>query len=59
MGPARADGWAGVDAGWAFGLDPGRKVLFFFKFIFNAKTILEKSRNCLKARKIIRKSQKF
>jgi hypothetical protein len=29
MGPAQADGWAGVDAGRAFGLGPGRKVLFF------------------------------
>jgi hypothetical protein len=27
-------------------------VLFFSEFIFNAKTIPEKSRNCLKARKI-------
>jgi hypothetical protein len=58
MGP-QGDGWAGVDAGRAFGLGPGRKVLFFFEFIFNAKTILEKSRNCLKARKILEKSQKF
>jgi hypothetical protein len=40
-GPRRADGWAGVDAGRAFGLVPGRKVLFFFEFIFNAKTIPE------------------
>jgi hypothetical protein len=33
--------------------------LFFFEFIFNEKTIPEKSRNCLKARKILRKSQTF
>jgi hypothetical protein len=34
-------------------------VIIFFEFIFNAKTIPEKSRNYLKARKILRKSQKF
>jgi hypothetical protein len=34
-------------------------LVFFFEFIFNAKTIPEKPRNCLKARKILRKSQKF
>jgi hypothetical protein len=33
--------------------------VYFFEFIFNVKTIPEKSRNCLKARKILRKSQKF
>jgi hypothetical protein len=40
--------------GQAHGLDPiwGR---FFFEFTFNAKTIPEKPRNCLKARKILRK----
>jgi hypothetical protein len=32
---------------------------FFIEFIFNAKIIPEKPRNCLKARKILRKSQKF
>jgi hypothetical protein len=31
----------------------------FFRIYFNAKTIPEKSRNCLKARKILRKPQKF
>jgi hypothetical protein len=35
------------------------RIGFFFEFIFNAKTIPEKFRNCLKARKILRKSQKF
>jgi hypothetical protein len=29
MGPTRADGWAGVHVGRAFGLGPGRKGLFF------------------------------
>jgi hypothetical protein len=33
--------------------------IVFFEFIFNAKTIPEKSRNCLKAWKILRKSQKI
>jgi hypothetical protein len=33
--------------------------LFFSEFIFNAKQFQKKSRNCLKARKILRKSQKF
>jgi hypothetical protein len=53
--------WAEADAGRAFWLNPSRKdrVSFFSEFIFNAKTIPEKSRNCLKARKILRKSQNF
>jgi hypothetical protein len=38
---------------------PRKEGFVFFEFIFNAKTIPEKSRNCLKARKILRKSQKF
>jgi hypothetical protein len=38
---------------------PGRVGFYFFEFIFNAKTIPEKSRNFLKARKIIQKSQKL
>jgi hypothetical protein len=48
-------------AGRAFGLGPFQWDRFFpfFEFIFNAKTIPEKPRNCLKARKILRKSQKF
>jgi hypothetical protein len=32
---------------------------FFFEFIFNAKTIPEKPRNCLKTRKILRKITKI
>jgi hypothetical protein len=49
-------GW--TEVGRAFGLGPNRKDRFFSNF-FNAKTIPEKFRNCLKARKILRKSKKF
>jgi hypothetical protein len=58
MGLTRA-GRAGADLGRAFGLDPVRRDLFFSEFIFNAKQFQKKSRNCLKARKILQKSQKF
>jgi hypothetical protein len=37
----------------------GGVLSLFFEFIFNVKTIPEKSRNSLKARKILWKSQKF
>jgi hypothetical protein len=36
-----------------------RKFIYFPNFIFSAKTIPGKPRNCLKALKILRKSQKF
>jgi hypothetical protein len=36
-----------------------RRRFVFFEIIFNAKTIPEKSRNCLKARKILEIFQKF
>jgi hypothetical protein len=44
-----------TEIGRAFGLGPNRKEGFslFFEFIFNVKTIPEKSRNSLKARKIL------
>jgi hypothetical protein len=51
-----------VEMGRAYGLGPDRKGIGFFliyEFIFNAKTIPGNTRNCLKARKILRKSQKF
>jgi hypothetical protein len=62
--PGSGPGWAKAGRGWpragrAFGLGPLGKNLFFLEFIFNAKTIPEKSRNCSKARKILQKSQKF
>jgi hypothetical protein len=62
MGPG---GRAGAGAGGPERVGPSgsarssRIVFLFFEFIFNAKTIPEKPRNCLKARKILRKSQKF
>jgi hypothetical protein len=37
---------------------PVRIGFVFFEFIFNAKTIPEKSRSCLKARKILQKITK-
>jgi hypothetical protein len=46
-------------SGRAFGLGPVGKDIFFFLNFFNAKTIPKKSRNCLKARQILQKSQKF
>jgi hypothetical protein len=51
----------GGGLGRAFGLGPGRiGFRFFFEFIFlMQKQIPEKSRNCLKARKILEKSQNF
>jgi hypothetical protein len=64
-GPWRAwrSGWRGrgrARAGRVFGLGPFQVDRFsFFEFIFNAKTIQEKPRNCLKARKILKKTQKF
>jgi hypothetical protein len=55
-GRARVDGGLGR----AFGLGPGRIGFRFFSNLFlMRKQIPEKSRNCLKARKILRKSQKF
>jgi hypothetical protein len=36
-----------------------RKFIYFPNFIFSTKTIPGKPRNCLKALKILRKSQKF
>jgi hypothetical protein len=50
-----------AEMGRAYGLGPDRKGIVFLisEFIFNAKTIPVKTRNCLKARKILRKSQKF
>jgi hypothetical protein len=36
-----------------------RKFIYFPNFIFSAKTIPGKPKNCLKALKILRKSQKF
>jgi hypothetical protein len=61
MGFGRADGWARAGAGKTFGLGPGGKdeFLLFSEIIFNAKTIPAKTRNCLKARKILRKTQNF
>jgi hypothetical protein len=62
-GPAAGSRWAEVDrVGSGLRARPRRKGMVFFlfsKFIFNAKTIPLKTRNCLKARKILRKSQKF
>jgi hypothetical protein len=58
--PARA---FGGEAGWVGPLarpNPVGWIFFFFEFIFlMRKQIPEKSRNCLKARKIFQKSQKF
>jgi hypothetical protein len=55
-GPAAGGGRLGR----AFGLDPVRYDLsIFFEFIFNAKTILEKSRNCFKGTKNTRKITKI
>jgi hypothetical protein len=51
-----------VGCGSAFGLGPDEKdkVLYFFPKLFSsAKQIQEKPRKCLKAREILRKSQKF
>jgi hypothetical protein len=41
-GLRRACGWAGRDAGRAFGLGPLGKDTVFFEFIFNAKTYSRK-----------------
>jgi hypothetical protein len=46
----------------ADGLGPNEKKVFFIYFlnlIFNAKTFLGNPRKCFKARKILRKFQKF
>jgi hypothetical protein len=61
MGLGGPAGWAGRDAGRAFGLGPMKKDLFCFfpKLLFNAKTIPGNPRKCFEARKILRKSQKF
>jgi hypothetical protein len=53
-GPTVGLGWTRV--GPSGSAQEGR-FCFFFEFIFNAKTIPEKSRNCLKARKILEKSK--
>jgi hypothetical protein len=53
MGLTRA--WR-AGAGRAFGLGPLVKDRVFFEFIFNAKTIPEKSRNCFKGTKNTRKN---
>jgi hypothetical protein len=55
-------GWAGAGAGRAFGLGPNQedRICFYFPKLFSiAKTIPVKTRNCLKAQKILRKSQQF
>jgi hypothetical protein len=50
-GPAGWAGWIGV--GPSGSAQTESRGFLFFEFIFNAKTIPEKSRNCLKARKIL------
>jgi hypothetical protein len=50
-GLRRACGWAGRDAGRAFGLDQLGKDRVFSNLFLMRKQIPEKSRNCLKARK--------
>jgi hypothetical protein len=56
MGLTRA--WR-AGAGRAFRLGPLVKDLFYFEFIFNAKTIPENLEFVLQARKILKKFQKF
>jgi hypothetical protein len=52
--------WAGrLERVGPSGLARSKRRFVFFEIIFNAKTILEKSRNCLKARKILEIFQKF
>jgi hypothetical protein len=54
--PARAQvGWVGPQAR----PNPIDRFFFFSNLFLMRKQIPEKSRNCLKARKILRKSQKF
>jgi hypothetical protein len=58
-GPTAGPRWAEADrVGSGLRAQPRRKGMVFFlfsEFIFNAKTILVKTRNFLKARKILRK----
>jgi hypothetical protein len=57
MGPARA---CSGGAGWVEPqARPNPVDRFFLKLPLMQKQFLEKSRNCIKARKILRKSQKF
>jgi hypothetical protein len=52
-------GLVGCGSAFGLGLDEKDKVLYFFPKLFSsAKQIQEKPRKCLKARKILRKSQK-
>jgi hypothetical protein len=63
MGLARESGWVGwIGLVWVEPSSSAQKdkmVFLILEFISNAKTIPEKCRNFLKARKIPRKFQKF
>jgi hypothetical protein len=52
MGLGGPGGWAGAGRVGPSG-SARSSMIGFFEFIFNAKTIPEKPRNCLKARKIL------